>query len=366
VTPIVDSHVYCFPSPPPERMGEQQVWHALHHQPAWRTRDRARSDPLRLLDPAPGEPHRLADADFRIDREHRRFVWTVDGEDVTKQIYPPNLADIAFPPASCIAEMDYAGVDWGLIHVDRVFGTDNEYHAACVRQYPDRLRSMAIVDERGIPDDPDRVAADLEHAIRDLGLHAIKFIPEYAYRSGTTDWVDGPFGMFWDRATALGVPVFFTLGSAPGSADEQEGYRAELGNIRRFQARHPDAVVSLTHGFPWRAFLDGNGLTLPDWLWEPFEHPNLHIEVSFPVRLGDVFEYPWTEVWPALEAMLRHVGPDRMLWGCDMPFQNRFCTYRQSLVWLDRTGLLDPGAAAAIKGGTAARLLGIDVGAPVA
>jgi predicted TIM-barrel fold metal-dependent hydrolase len=359
VTPVVDSHVYCFPSPPPERMGEQQVWHALHHQPAFRTRDRAPSDPLRLLDPTPDEPHRLAEVDFRIDRAHRRFVWTIDGEDVTKHIYPPDLADIAFGPASCIAEMDYAGVDWGLIHVDRVLGTDNAYHAACVRQYPDRLRSMALVDEPAIRVEPERVAADLEHAIRVLGLHAIKFIPEYAYRSGTTDWLEGPFRTFWDSATTLGVPVFFTLGSAPGYDDPQLGYRAELANIRRFQARYPEAVVSLTHGFPWRAFLDGDGLTLPDWLWEPFDHPKLHIEVSFPVRLGDLFEYPWREVWPALDGLLRHVGPDRMLWGCDMPFQNRFCTYRQSHQWLDRTGLLSAADLTAIKGGTAARLLGL-------
>ena len=57
--------------------------------------------------------------------------------------------------------------------------------------------------------------------------------------------------------------------------------------------------------------------------------------------------------------LLRHIGADRLLWGSDMPFQDRFCTYRQSHEWLDRTGLLDDAALAAIKGGTAARLLGV-------
>ena len=200
---------------------------------------------------------------------------------------------------------------------------------------------------------------DLETAIRVHGLHAIKFIPEYAYRSGARDWLDGPFRTFWDAASTLGVPVFLTLGAAPGHEGEQAGYRAELANVRRFQARYPDLTVSLTHGFPWRSFLDGRGLSLPDWLWEPFEDPRLHLEVSFPVRLGDVFEYPYREVWPTLEAMLRHIGADRLLWGSDMPFQDRFCTYRQSHEWLDRSGLLDSGELASIKGGTAARLLGL-------
>src|SRR5262245_13618273 len=123
-------------------MPDLQVWHALHHQPAWRIRDRASSDARRLLEPTPEEPLRLADAGFRVASVHRRFVWPVDGEDITKQIYPPDLADLAFGPASCIAEMDYAGVDWGLIHVDRVLGADPAFLAECIRRYPNRLRSM--------------------------------------------------------------------------------------------------------------------------------------------------------------------------------------------------------------------------------
>ena len=53
---IVDSHVYCFVAPDElaghrdvaTHLGEVQVFHALHHQPAWRTRDRAPSDATRL------------------------------------------------------------------------------------------------------------------------------------------------------------------------------------------------------------------------------------------------------------------------------------------------------------------------------
>ena len=367
VTPVIDSHIYVFKGPyeaaglasVDERMRGYQVWHALHHQPAWRIRDRAPSDPLRLLDPTPAEPLRPADADFRADLVHRRFVWTIDGEDITKQIFPPDLAGLAFEAPSAIAEMDYAGVDIGLIHVDRTLGFEADYFADAVARYPDRLRSMAPVDEAAIPGDPERVAADLTRFIRDLGLHAVKFIPEYAYRAGHGAWDDEPFRPFWEIATKLGVPIFFTLGSSPGIEDEVEGYRAELDVLMRWMERYPDVDVSLTHGFPWRAFISGDGLALPDWLWRPFANPRLHIEVSFPVRLGDVFEYPWREVWPALAAMLRHVGADRMLWGSDMPFQNRFCTYRQSHAWLERTGLMTDAELAAVKGGTAAELLGV-------
>lgn len=368
---IVDSHVYCFVSPDEpaghpsaaEHLGEVQVFHALHHQPAWRTRDRAPSDAARLLDPTPEEPLRPArDVDFRVDRTHHRLTWTLDGEDHTKQIYPPNLDDVAFGPGSCIAEMDYAGVDVALMHVDRALGMDVAYLADCVRRYPGRLYSMAPVDEAAIVDDTDRVIAELDAAIRVHGLHVIKFIPEYAYRAGAGagTWDDGPFRPFWEAATSLGVPVAFTLGAQPGHADERAGFLAEIEVLERWMERYPDATASVTHGFPYRAFLDGDRLVLPPRIWEPWQNPRLHLEVSFPVRLGDLFDYPYRETWPALEAMLRRIGARNLMWGTDMPFQNRFCTYRQSRRWLETCGLLSGSDLADVMGDTAARLLGIE------
>ena len=88
------------------------------------------------------------------------------------------------------------------------------------------------------------------------------------------------------------------------------------------------------------------------------------MEVCLPVRIGDLFDYPYSEVWPALEAMVEHIGAEHLLWGTDMPFQNRFCTYRQSRKWLempcaDAIGLTD-AEVGLIMGGTCARLLSID------
>jgi len=366
---IVDSHVYCFVSPDEPaghpsgaaHLREVEVFHALHHQPAWRTRDRAPSDASRLLDPTPEEPLRPArDIDFRVDRTHHRSTWTLDGEDHTKQIYPPNLHDLSFEPGSCIGEMDYAGVDVALMHVDRALGMDVAYLSDCVRRYPGRLYSMAPVDEAAIVGDADRVIRDLDAAIRIDGLHVIKFIPEYAYRTGAGTWDDGPFRPFWEAATSLGVPVAFTLGAQPGYDDERDGFLAELEVLERWMERYPDTTASLTHGFPYRAFLDGDRLVLPDRIWEPWQNPQLHLEVSFPVRLGDLFDYPYREVWPALEAMLRNVGARNLMWGTDMPFQNRFCTYRQSRRWLETCGVLTGADLADVMGDTAARLLGIE------
>ena len=69
---------------------------------------------------------------------------------------------------------------------------------------------------------------------------------------------------------------------------------------------------------------------------------------------------PAREVWPALESMLRHVGARNLMWGTDMPFQNRFCTYRQSRRWIETCGLLSDDDLAQVMGLTTARLLGIE------
>ena len=100
------------------------------------------------------------------------------------------------------------------------------------------------------------------------------------------------------------------------------------------------------------------GLVLPDEVWEPFRGKNCNMEVCFPVRLGDVFDFPYREVWPVLESMVEHIGADHLLWGTDMPFQNRFCTYRQSRQWIEKyCEFLTAADRAAIMGGTAARIL---------
>ena len=61
--------------------------------------------------------------------------------------------------------------------------------------------------------------------------------------------------------------------------------------------------------------------------------------------------------------MIERIGAAQLMYGTDMPFQNRFCTYRQSREWMENhfareTGLNESDLAL-IMGGTAGRVLGI-------
>ena len=370
---IVDSHLYCFePVDRPagfassaEHLWWVQAAQAGHHQPAWRLRDRAPA-PSRVLAPEGRvDLPRLPDVNFRVDHERGRVVWTIEGEDYTKQFFPPNLGHVEFTPHSAIAEMDYAGVDMALIHTNPMLGRDSAYLAACVKLYPDRLRSMAPVDEWRIPQETDAVIAELTSAIQEHGLHAIKFNATASYLRHAAPWDSGPFRPFWDAATALGVPVFFTMSLGPDELEtspevQRRGCIEEQRILMRWMERYPETVCSITHGFPWRLFLEEERIVLPEAIWEPFQNPNCNLEVCFPVRLGDLFDYPYQQVWPTLEQMVERIGADHLLWGTDMPFQNRFCTYRQSRDWIEKyCEFLTREDRTWIMGGTAARILGL-------
>ena len=159
---IVDSHAYCFTAPDTlaghssvqDHLDLWQWGYAGHHQPAFRVRDRAAGDAGLLLEDGDGGPRLAADRALRVDHERERLVWTVDGEDYTKVFLPPNT--LAYSAGNLISEMDYASVDWALLHVDATLSRDVTYLADCIRAYPDRLRSMAPVDEWRIATEPEK------------------------------------------------------------------------------------------------------------------------------------------------------------------------------------------------------------------
>lgn len=368
---IIDSHAYCFPpgdadagyDDARDHLRWMQAEHAAHHQPAWRVRDRAPATSDAIAPSSPGDWSTLPDVDFRVDRTHGRVVWTIDGEDYTKQFYPPHLRNLEYTPEGLIAEMDYAGVDAALLHTNPMLNRDSAYQAECVAAFPGRLYSMAPVDEWRIAAEIDRVIGEIERAVDAHRLHAVKFNATLAYRGSEQPWSAGAYLPFWDAVAALNVPVFFTLGAGPVlgyHADLTQGYFDELGVLMNWMDRYPDTVCSITHGFPWRMFVEGNRIVLPEDLWRPFENSNLSLEVCFPVRIGDLYDYPYREALPALEEMVGRIGAGRLLWGTDMPFQNRFCTYRQSRDWIEKyADFLSEADLSAIMGGTAARIIGI-------
>ena len=370
---IIDSHAYCFEAADSlmgydsvdEHLQWVQAGQAGHYQPAFSTRDKSIGSSDVLAPEGTDDLSSLPDVNFRIDHAAGRVVWTVDGKDYTKHYYPPNLQGCAFGPDSLISEMDYAGVDVSLLHTNPMLGRSSAYQAECIKRFPGRFLSMAPVDEWRIRDETDAVIRELELSIKKFGLHAIKFNAN-GYKVSRESWDDGFYRPFWEAATSFNVPIFFSLSMGPGSkswvaSDEaRNGYLNEIRILMRWMERYPDAICSITHGFPYRSFIDSDAIKLPEEIYEPFQNPNLSIEVSFPVRIGDMFDFPYPQVSPTIQEMVERIGADHLMWGTDMPFQNRHCTYRQSRDHIEKyCDFLNQEEIDLIMGGTAARVLGL-------
>ncbi len=367
---IIDGHAYCFPPlgeangfpTAQEHLRYLQREMADHHQPVWRLRDWAAGDNDMLASPEDHTLRGVKDVNFRAGG-YGRFVWTVDGETYAKQYLPPYLTDLSHSPEMLIAQMDYVGIERAVLHAHPIIGFLNDYLANCVQRYPNRLLALASFPEWQIEHNPQAAVDEIERAYAQ-GLHGLHFIMNSRYRHGMNEsWDSAACRPFWDGVTALGKPIFFTI-EPPCPGSTVGDYLNQLQVWQGWLMRYPDISAVLTHGFPWRLFISENGLDLPDALFEPFQAPNATLELLFQISLGNVWDYPYTELHPTILQLVKKIGSERLMWGTDMPNVERFCTYRQTLETF-RThckGLISDEDIANIVGGTAARLFNIEIG----
>ena len=221
---IVDSHVYCFTAPDtlaghPTVAGPPRPLAVGLRRPPPAGLPHARPGARRREPPArgrrPGRPCSWrATGRSASTTTRERLVWTVDGEDYTKVFLPPNT--LAYSPGNLIAEMDYAGIDWALIHVDAALSKDVEYFAGL----RPRLPGPAPVDGPG-GRVADRDRAGRRHRRgdrRDRGPRPARVQDHprvrLPVRAGPEPSTSRRGGRSGTRSTTLDVPIFFTLGAA--------------------------------------------------------------------------------------------------------------------------------------------------------
>jgi predicted TIM-barrel fold metal-dependent hydrolase len=373
---IYDGHAYCFPDLRGKAGFDEkdqfrkhlQLGIARHFQPVWRARDRASADASGLADPDGGwDFAALEDAQFRA-AGHGRFEWTADGETYVKQYMPPSVTDMDYSAESLVAEMDYAGVDMAMIHRTPYLGIGNDFTAECCRRFPDRLQGLAHVEEWLAGTDVDGSIAKLRKAIDAQGLHGVQFLPDHLPLYGQSeDWTRDEFTPFWDAVAGLGVPLFITpsySSLATQNGAPVDALVAQLRLIDGWMERYPDVPLVLTHGLSWRMFIDGDGLDIPDAVYDAVpDSPRFSMQLLFAIFLGGVWDYPMREVRPTMERLVERVGVERLMWGTDIPMVLRFYTYRQNLEHIRIcSDFLPDDQVDLIVGGNMARLMGVSQG----
>ena len=235
-------------------------------------------------------------------------------------------------------------------------------------RFPDRLQGLAHVEEWLAGTDVDGSIAKLEKAIKAQGLHGVQFLPDHLPLYGQSeDWTRDEFSPFWDAVARLGVPLFITpsySSLATQNGAPVDALVAQLRLIDGWMERYPDVPLVLTHGLSWRMFIDGEGLNIPDAVYDAVpDSPSFNMQLLFAIFLGGVWDYPMNEVRPTMEKLVERVGVERLMWGTDIPMVLRFYTYRQNLEHIRIcSDFLPDDQVDLIVGGNMARLMGVSQG----
>ena len=358
---IIDGHAHVFPrlgSAPPE-LAELQLRFLQHHVQYHPQGFRRAADSARLSgSPIAPDGDGLDDmpaAEVRIGR-HGRLEFRVDGEEYYLPWYPPSLDELEATPEALIAQMDYAGVDRAVIQHDHLYGRLDDYLPDVRRRFP-RLAPLAQIDEWS--DDLEGEAARLRRQL-DGGCVGLYFCVEGLAKLDFRRAFDDPcYEPVWTLVTERGVPVFWYLYTS--QRDRLGAYLEQVRRLDRWAQAHPEIPCIYTHGIesivlrpPAERFL------IPDEVLACCRRPNVHLEVMLHLMAPDT-EYPYAWAMPIMERLHRELGPDKLIWGSDMPAALRSCTYRQSMDYVLRhAGFMTAADLDLFFGGNLARLLNIE------
>ncbi len=241
-----------------------------------------------------------------------------------------------------LAQMDRNGVELAaLIQINGQ--SDNSYQADCVKRYPDRLRSVVIVDATR-PDAP----AELERLVGD-GATGVRLQP--SVRSPGDD----PLAI-WRKAETLGISV-----SCGGNREQF----ADPAFAEVFEAC-PRLPIVIEHlgSLKWSDLTQGGAQPA---MFELARFANAYVKIhglgEFSQRAQPVREpFPFVEpIAPLIEMAYEAFGADRMMWGSDYPPVSMREGYGNALRFTqERLADKTEVEQASIFGGVAAKLFGFD------
>ena len=204
------------------------------------------------------------------------------------------------------------------------------------------------------------VRAELGRALAHLGLglKGLYYSQDFSRHGYSRNFDDCAFAAFWDKIAAYRLPVFVELSATPHY--DRASYIANLLALDRVMQRHRALRFVLVMGPPVAHFARSGQWDFPADVLAAYRRDNLLIEIMFPITWGGVWDYPY----PQAQELIRHLrdlfGASKLIWGSDMPNVERFCTYRQSLHYVQSyCPFFAPSEKDAVLGNNAAELFAL-------
>ena len=272
------------------------------------------------------------------------------------QLFPPLREDTSFPPEVLLAYMDWVGVDRAVLLQGPFYGEANEYVYQAVSAHPDRFIGAAYIDPR---------AADaretLQRCVGEYGFGIIKL--ELSVDAGLVglhpDLCLSEPGMawLWDEADRGYLVVTLDLGSIG-----TKSYQTEA--VGELVQRYPDLRFVIAHlGHP-PADRERDPNSFRAWREQLLLARNANVWfdlAALPVCFADE-DYPYPGALAYVREAVELVGPDRLMWGSDVPGLLGHATYRQLLDIVARhCDFLSEEDLAKVMGGNADEVYGTAV-----
>lgn len=237
----------------------------------------------------------------------------------------------------------------------RIARETNDQLAEAVRAHPDRYAGFASVPLQT----PDAGAAELERAVRELGLCG-------AMLFGHTNGLyldDERFAPFWECAEALGVPVYLHAAEARTLSATYTGRPELLGAAWSWTAETAAHALRLVFGgvferFPGAQLILGHlGEALPFLLWRidaRVRRLNRPVAPSELIRANITVTTSGTFSDEPLLLTLSALGEDSVMFSIDHPFEDS----EEAAAWFERAPL-SAEVKQKVAGANARRVLGL-------
>jgi predicted TIM-barrel fold metal-dependent hydrolase len=262
-----------------------------------------------------------------------------------------------------LGEMDAAGIDYSLLSLNAP-GVQAELDpgraVASARQVNDTLAEVVVASPSRyggmatLPmQDPAAATTELERCATQLGFPGVMLNGFTNIGDADTGWYydNERYLPFWERAEALGVPVYLhPRDPLPGNQGIYDGHPELFGAVWTFTVETATHALRLmTSGlfdrFPRLTVIIGHlGETLPFNIWrinhrasfmgdlikfkKPLTHYLLH---NFYVTTSGNFHTQ------TLDATLAEMGADRVLFSTDYPYESM----REAAGWFDNAAIND-------------------------
>jgi len=269
------------------------------------------------------------------------------------QALPPLNAQVEHTPEMLITHMDWLGVDKAVLLQGPFYGECNDYVARAASRYPGRLIAAAYFDpwaedcrvtfDRTLANPVFR-AVKLECSVATglFGLH-----PAASLDALRLEWL-------WAELERRHLVLTLDLG-AIGSRSYQ------TVAVRKIAVAHPALRVVIAHlGQPNPSLeLDQAKRTLWQEQIELGRLPNVWFDCAALPSYAAEEGFPFASVARYLLQAVDRIGPDKILWGTDVPSLFAHATYRQLLDFARRPlAGLPPADLDLILGGNAQHVYG--------